>query len=184
MRSISFWARSTCVCCCTCKVVRLLQRMLGLPLLGDIAAAGRLKVTRIHARHDLPGFHAIAFIDHHLRDAAGKFGVDVDRIGFEPAVAKGKSRRQVKLLKVPPINAAAARSSEPQRQHKEKPARPVFFGKDRQSAVWLFLQRGRLRLDGRKSAALRGRRGLILMGRNGRLFGLAHRWVLIGSKER
>ncbi|MBV8574797.1 MAG: hypothetical protein JOZ58_07125 [Acetobacteraceae bacterium] len=79
-----------------------------------------------------------------FRDAAGKFGIDVDLVGFEAAVSEGDSRRQLRLTLLPPHPAYARAGADQQQQSEERdtrsppPLRP----------------RRRLLDDGRETAAL------------------------------
>ena len=49
---------------------------------------------RVHAGDNLAGFDQVAFVGQYLADASGIFGVDVDLVGFQPAVAEDDAGRQ------------------------------------------------------------------------------------------
>jgi hypothetical protein len=66
------------------------------------------EVPRIHARDDLAGFDQVAFVGQHFGDAAGIFRVDVNLVGFEPAVAEGDSRGQRRMQPLPPVICCAS----------------------------------------------------------------------------
>ena len=69
----------------------------GAPGLADLSfrffQRGR-KVARIHARDNLAGFDQIAFIARISAIAGGVFGIDVDFVSFEPAIAVINAGRQ------------------------------------------------------------------------------------------
>ena len=66
------------------------------------------KILRIHAGDDLPALDEIALVREQLGDPPGIFGVDVDGIRLEPAVAVGNAGRQLRAHMLPPVISAAA----------------------------------------------------------------------------
>ena len=57
----------------------------------------------IHPGNDLSGFDHVTFIGQYLGDAADIFGVDVDFIGFQPAIAQCNAGRQLRVQPLPPV---------------------------------------------------------------------------------
>ena len=66
------------------------------------------KILRIHAGDDLAALDEIAFVGKQLGDPPGIFGVDVDGIRLEPAVAVGNTGQQLRAHVLPPVISAAA----------------------------------------------------------------------------
>ena len=62
-------------------LLRFLDLRLGLLKRG-------LEVLGVHARDDLTGFDHVAFVGEHFGDATREFGVDVDLVRLDPAVAQ------------------------------------------------------------------------------------------------
>jgi hypothetical protein len=81
-------------------VLRLKFKLLVLPELS-------LQIASIHNSKHLPRLDQITLVDIQLRDAAGEFGGNIDRVGFKPAIARSKTRRQGRLrMKPPPVSSA------------------------------------------------------------------------------
>ena len=66
----------------------------------------------------LAGFYQIAFVGHDFGDAAGIFGIDVDFVGFEPAIAEDDSGRQCRMQPLPPIVTAAGAADQHDNQER------------------------------------------------------------------
>ena len=45
---------------------------------------------------NLPGLDHVALVGEHFRDAAGEFGVDVDLVRFDPAIAVSDAERELR----------------------------------------------------------------------------------------
>ena len=58
---------------------------------------------RVHSRDNLAGFDHVAFVGKYLGDTAGVFGVDIDFIRFEPAIAECDTGRQLRVQPLPTI---------------------------------------------------------------------------------
>ena len=55
----------------------------------------------VHPGHDLSGRHHIADIDQEFGDASRIFGVDIDLVGFDPAIADTDADRQGRMRPFP-----------------------------------------------------------------------------------
>ena len=154
------------------RSARLLDRLLGLLDLRLAFFQTLLKVPCVHDGKHLAGGDLVALVHPQFGDAPGEFGVDVDRIGLQPAVAiddiGGNSRGAMRL----PDGVAGAAADQGE---KDKPPRPHAAPARR---MMLDDRMGRLRLNfrrqlrgGRRLGDRRGRggRGLVVgfvQGRN------------------
>ena len=97
--------------CFVDRPVRLLH--LGLRLLERGG-----EVSRVHSRDNLAGFDHVAFVGKYLGDATGVFGVDIDFIRFEPAIAEGDAGRQLRVQPLPTVvGCTGATGEHGQRNH-------------------------------------------------------------------
>ena len=129
------------------KHLRLLLRDIGIGFVdglfglvdGGLRSLQRgLEVARIHAGDHLPGFHQIALVGHDFGNAGGVFGVDVDFVGFEPAIAENDTGRQCGVELLPPIVAAAGAADQHDKQKRRLDpavARAPFGDNDREACV-------------------------------------------------
>jgi hypothetical protein len=93
----------------------LIDRLLRLLDLGLGFLERGCEVPRIHYGHDLSGFDHIALVNAKLENAAGEFGVNIDRVRLNATVAVGDPGRQGRLTMYPPIDSAAC----PENKHAE-----------------------------------------------------------------
>src|SRR6185437_3064524 len=130
---------------------RLIERTLPLQHLGLCLTLLRLEILCVHASEHLPRRDAIALIGANLRDSPRELRRDIDFVGFEPAIARGKARRQAERAMEPPIGTDSGRGQQRERHGKDelpRPAAPCGLGGgegNRQLALrprtrWLFRQ--------------------------------------------
>jgi hypothetical protein len=99
------------------------NRFLRLLHLGFGFLQGGRDVLGIHAGDDLAGFEHVAFVGKYLGDAPGELGIDVDLVGFDPAVAPGNSWRQLRSGVFPPIECGSGSTDkDDNRERNPKPA--------------------------------------------------------------
>ena len=84
-----------------------------------------LEILRVHARDDLAGLDHVALVGEHLGDAPGEFGVDVDLVGLDPAVARRDPQGQAALVHMLPIGRAPAGADDDESEQRPRfPSRP------------------------------------------------------------
>jgi len=81
------------------------------------------EIPGIHHRDHLTCLRHVAFVDEQLRNAAGKFGVDVDLVRFEAAIAPCDARRQPRLMVLPPEPADARPGADHQQNQQKRETR-------------------------------------------------------------
>ena len=103
--------------------LRLVERALRLAhqRLDFFSEASRSRVSIIATTW--PAAHHVAFVDEELRDAAGKLGVDVDFVGFEPTISGGDAGRQLRLMLMPPDQPMPAPRADQQQQSQDHDTR-------------------------------------------------------------
>ena len=79
-----------------------------------------LQVARIHARDHLAGFDQVAFVGQDFADAGGVFGVDIDLVGFEPAIAEDDAGRQWRVKSLPPVIGPAGAAAQDGERHRDE----------------------------------------------------------------
>ena len=137
-RSSSCCASSTWLFCCATLALASSRRAAPADLGLRFFQRGG-EILRVHARDDLAGLHHIAFVGQDFGDAAGEFGVDVDLVGLEPAVAEGDAGRQLPLKVVPPIISAAGAAGDERQGHDDpqppSACRPRLRDRNRQAGT-------------------------------------------------